>query len=44
MKIIAKNKKAQHNYFILRKIECGIELYGTEMKSLRLGKVNISDA
>ena len=44
IKIIAKNKKAQHNYFILRKIECGIELYGTEMKSLRLGKVNISDA
>ena len=44
VKILAKNKKAQHNYFILRKIECGIELFGTEVKSVRLGKVNISDA
>jgi SsrA-binding protein len=44
IKIIAKNKKAQHNYFILRKIECGIELFGTEVKSIRLGKVNISEA
>jgi len=44
VKIIAKNKKAQHNYFILRKIECGIELFGTEVKSIRLGKVNISEA
>ena len=44
IKILAKNKKAQHNYFILRKIECGIELFGTEVKSIRLGKVNISDA
>lgn len=44
VKILAKNKKAQHNYFILRKIECGIELFGTEVKSVRLGKVNISEA
>lgn len=44
VKIISKNKKAQHNYFILRKIECGIELFGTEVKSVRLGKVNISDS
>jgi len=44
IKIIAKNKKAQLNYFILRKIECGIELFGTEVKSVRLGKVNISEA
>ena len=44
IKILAKNKKAQHNYFILRKIECGIELFGTEVKSVRLGKVNISEA
>lgn len=44
IKIISKNKKAQHNYFILRKVECGIELFGTEVKSVRLGKVNISDA
>ncbi len=44
IKILAKNKKAQHNYFILRKIECGIELFGTEVKSVRLGRVNISEA
>lgn len=44
IKILAKNKKAQHNYFVLRKIECGIELYGTEVKSVRLGKVNISES
>ena len=44
IKILSKNKKAQHNYFILRKIECGIELFGTEVKSIRLGKVNISES
>ena len=44
IKILAKNKTAQHNYFILRKIECGIELFGTEVKSVRLGRVNISEA
>ena len=44
IKILAKNKKAQHNYFIIRKIECGVELFGTEVKSVRLGKVNISEA
>jgi len=44
IKVLSKNKKAQHEYFILRKIECGIELFGTEVKSIRQGKVNISDA
>ena len=44
IKILSKNKKASLNYFILRKIECGIELFGTEVKSVRLGKVNISEA
>lgn len=44
VKIISKNKKAQFNYFILRKIECGIELFGTEVKSVRLGKVNLSES
>ena len=44
IKILSKNKKASLNYFVLRKIECGIELYGTEVKSVRLGKVNISEA
>ncbi len=43
-KIIAQNKKARHEYFIVETIECGIELFGTEVKSVRAGKVNISDA
>ncbi len=43
-KIIAQNKKARHEYFIVETIECGIELFGTEVKSVRVGKVNISDA
>lgn len=43
-KIIANNKKAFHDFFILDKYECGIVLYGTEIKSLRLGKVNLKDS
>lgn len=43
-KLIAQNKKARHEYFILETYECGIELFGTEVKSIRAGKVNISDA
>lgn len=43
-KTLAQNKKAKHNYFINETIECGIELFGTEVKSVRLGKVNIADA
>ena len=34
-KIIAQNKKAYHEYFVLDKYEAGIELFGTEVKSLR---------
>ncbi len=44
IKIIAQNKKARHDYFIMETIEAGIELSGTEVKSVRGGKVNISDA
>jgi len=44
IKIIAKNKKATHDFFIIETIEAGIELFGTEVKSVRLGKVNLSDA
>lgn len=44
IKIIAKNKKATHDYFVIETIEAGIELFGTEVKSVRLGKVNLSDA
>lgn len=43
-KIISQNKKARHDFFILETIEAGIELFGTEVKSVRLGKVNLTDA
>ena len=42
--IIASNPKARHDYFIDDTIECGIELVGTEVKSVRLGKVNMKDS
>ena len=41
---IAKNKKAYHDYFVLEKYEAGIELYGTEIKSIRAGRVNLKDS
>lgn len=44
IKLLAQNKKARHEYFILETYECGIELVGTEVKSMRLGKVNLTDA
>jgi len=44
IKTISQNKKAYHDYFIEEKYECGIELAGTEVKSLRLGQVNIKDS
>ena len=43
VKTIAQNKKAYHDYFINEKFECGIELIGTEVKSLRNGNVNLKD-
>jgi SsrA-binding protein len=43
-RIIAKNPTAYHNYEILSKIEAGIVLYGTEIKSIRAGKVNLKDS
>lgn len=43
-KIIAKNPNAYHNYEILETIEAGIVLYGTEIKSIRAGKVNLKDS
>jgi len=43
-KIIAQNKKAYHEYFVLDKYEAGIELFGTEVKSLRMGAVNLKDS
>ena len=44
MKVIANNKKAFHDYHILDKYEAGIVLKGTEIKSIRAGKVNIKDS
>ena len=44
IKVLAQNKKARHEYFILETIECGIELFGTEVKSVRQGKVNLTDS
>lgn len=43
-KLIANNKKAYHDYFIDEKYETGIELYGTEVKSIRMGKCSIKEA
>ena len=43
-RIIAKNPTAYHNYEIIDKIETGIVLYGTEIKSIRAGKVNLKDS
>ena len=44
VKIVAKNSKAYHDYFIEEKYEAGIELAGTEVKSIRLGNVNLKDS
>ena len=44
IKLIANNKKAYHNYFIDDKYETGIELFGTEVKSIRMGKCSIKEA
>ena len=41
---IAQNKKAWHDYFVDEKLEAGVELFGTEVKSLRLGAVNLKDS
>ena len=43
-KIIAVNRKARHDYFVLETFETGIELVGTEVKSLRQGGVNLKDS
>jgi SsrA-binding protein len=44
IKIIAENRKARHDYFIIDTYEAGIALTGTEVKSLRAGKVNLRDS
>ncbi len=44
IKTIARNKKALHDYFIEDKIECGVALVGTEVKSLRQGKASLKES
>ena len=44
VKQIASNRKAFHDYFVLERYEAGIELFGTEVKSLRAGRANLKDA
>lgn len=43
-KIIAQNRKAHHDYFVEDRYEAGIALFGTEVKSLRAGQVNLKDS
>ena len=43
-KIIADNRKARHDYFVIETFEAGVELFGTEVKSLRAGGVNLKDS
>ena len=44
VKTVAANRKARHEYFVLETLEAGIELVGTEVKSIRQGNVNLKDA
>lgn len=43
-KPVAQNKKAYHDYFVLQEYEAGLELFGTEIKSIRAGNVNLKDS
>lgn len=43
-KLISGNRKAYHDYFVQEKLEAGIELFGTEVKSIRAGNVNLKDS
>ena len=43
-KIIVENRKARHDYFVEEVYECGIALFGTEVKSVRKGTVNLKDS
>ena len=44
VKLVAKNKKAYHDYFIEQTYEAGVQLFGTEVKSVRAGSVNMKDS
>ncbi|MCD7771458.1 MAG: SsrA-binding protein SmpB [Oscillospiraceae bacterium] len=43
-RVIAENRQARHEYFVLEALEAGIELVGTEVKSIRMGGVNLKDS
>ena len=43
-KLIAVNRKARHDYFVMEAMEAGVELVGTEVKSIRAGAVNLKDS
>ena len=43
-RVVAQNKKAWHDYYVQEAFEAGIELFGTEVKSIRMGRVNLKDA
>ncbi len=44
IKTVSQNRKAHHDYFVEDRIECGIALFGTEVKSIRQGKVNLKES
>ncbi len=44
VKPVAQNRRARHDYFVLESYECGIALQGTEVKSMRLGRVNLKES
>lgn len=44
LQTVATNKKAYHEYFVIESFEAGIELFGTEVKSVRQGKINLKDS
>ncbi len=44
IKPVAQNRKAWHDYFVEEKYECGMELFGTEVKSMRQGRINLKES
>ena len=44
IKVVAQNRKAYHDYFVEERIECGVALFGTEVKSVRQAKVNLKES
>ena len=44
VKVIAQNRKAFHDYFVEERLECGLALFGTEVKSVRQGKINLKES